>query len=175
MLRLLPILSLLAACGRNTAPESDLDVVPFVDPERYMGLWYEIAAFPIRSQEDCVGATATYSLKDNGDVEVFNQCFQDTLDGKEKSITGKAWIVDAETNAKLKVQFFFPFAADYWVIDLDDEGYEYAVVGHPNREYLWILNREPQMDEVLYEAVLEGITESGYDLAPLVMSVQPEG
>ena len=94
MLRLLPILSLLAACGRNTAPESDLDVVPFVDPERYMGLWYEIAAFPIRSQEDCVGATATYSLKDNGDVEVFNQCFQDTLDGKEKSITGKAWIVD---------------------------------------------------------------------------------
>ncbi len=48
-------------------------------------------------------------------------------------------------------------------------------MGHPNREYLWILNREPQMDEVLYESILEGITESGYDLAPLVKSVQPEG
>ena len=77
----------------------------------------------------------------DGRVGVLNQCYKGSIDNPD-SASGTAWVVDPATNAKLKVQFFWPFSGDYWIIDLDP-GYEYAVVGHPSREYLWILSRSP--------------------------------
>jgi len=78
----------------------------------------------------------------DGAIDVVNACRKNTLDGKESSIRGKAWIVDKTTNAKLKVQFFWPFAGVYWIIELDKD-YQWAVVGHPDRTYYWILSRTP--------------------------------
>ena len=165
----------LSGCARHTWPESDLPVVDYVDPDQYMGTWYEIASFPLGPQEGCTGTSATYTLLDNGRVEVFNQCFLDSLDGKEKSITGKAWIVDEDTNARLKVEFFWPFAADYWIIGLDED-YEWALVGHPEREYLWILSRTPQMEDDTYNLLLDELEGPlGYDLSRLTDTLQPEG
>ncbi|MCK7518516.1 MAG: lipocalin family protein [Ignavibacteriales bacterium] len=80
-----------------------------VDVPRYLGTWYEIATIPQRFQRGCVGVTAHYSLRDDGAIDVVNVCRKGTLDGKERSVRGKAWIVDRTTNAKLKVRFFWPF------------------------------------------------------------------
>ena len=158
-----------ARAGEEIKP---LEVVPYVDLGRYIGTWYEIATIPQRFQKDCVGVTATYTLRDDGAIAVLNKCRKKTLDGELKEVNGKAWVVDKKTNAKLKVRFFWPFKGDYWIIELDAD-YQYAVVGHPGRKYLWILSRSPQMDESLYQDLLQRIVNKGYDLARIKRTLQP--
>jgi apolipoprotein D and lipocalin family protein len=93
------------------------------------------------------------------------------VNGKKSGIKGKAFVVENSGNAKLEVQFFWPFKGKYWIIDLDSN-YTYAVVGHPNREYLWILSRTPQMDQAVYDGILERVKAKGFDLAKLQVTLQ---
>ncbi len=148
-----------------------LETVPFVDLERYSGLWYEIASYPQRFQKGCHRTTAEYTLSDRGHVVVVNRCNRDSLDGRQSSITGKAFVQKNSGNAKLRVQFFWPFRGDYWIIDLADD-YSFAVVSHPNRNYLWILSRTPVMDEDIYSGILERLKDKGFDLDRLQMTKQ---
>ncbi len=160
---------------RNSDALDDLppvQTVPRVDLKQYMGTWYEIASFPQRFQKGCVASMATYSLRKDGKVDVLNQCRNETLDGKLRTANGRAWIVDPHTNAKLKVRFFWPFSGDYWIIDLGP-GYEYAVVGHPKRTYLWILSRKRQMDSQTYEGIMERLKSQHYDVGRLKKTLQP--
>ncbi|MDP3641355.1 MAG: lipocalin family protein, partial [Alphaproteobacteria bacterium] len=138
-----------------------LDTAQHVDIKKYMGKWYEIASFPTWFQKDCTGTTATYSLNPDSTVKVLNRCFKKTLDGSEDRAEGSAYVVDSKTNAKLKVTFFGPFYGDYWIIDLADD-YGYAVVGHPNRKYLWILSRTPQISTQNYDSLLLKIQQKGF-------------
>lgn len=167
-------LLLLTACATTTSRRDlpPLETVPSVDLSRYVGTWYEIASFPQRFQEGCTGTSATYSLRPDGRIEVVNRCRDQTLDGPERVSTGVAKVVDERTNARLKVSFFRPFWGDYWVIQLDPE-YRWAVVGHPSRDYLWILSRTPTLDEATYARILERLTADGYDVARLRRTLQP--
>ena len=171
---LLPLFLILVCSATGWAQGKPLQVVPHVDLARYLGKWYEIATIPMRFQKGCTGVTATYSLRPDGDIKVLNECRKDSLNGKYKSITGKAWVADTTTNAKLKVRFFWPFSGAYWIIELDKD-YQWAVVGHPNRNYLWILSRTPQMDGALYDELLKRIAAKGYDLSKIKKTLQPGG
>jgi apolipoprotein D and lipocalin family protein len=91
--------------------------------------------------------------------------------GKIKTSTAKAFVEDGSGNAKLKVQFFWPFKGKYWIIDLAKD-YSYAVVGHPNRDYLWILSRTQEMDPVIYDEILGRVEKKGFDLSKLEKTVQ---
>jgi apolipoprotein D and lipocalin family protein len=157
--------------GCATAPQPPLETVPMVDLNRYIGRWYEIASFPTWFQKDCLGSTADYSLRPDGDIEVLNRC-RKAPDGALDSARGRAWVTDPATNAKLKVQFIWPFRGDYWIIDLGRD-YDYAVVGHPSREYLWILSRTARMGDELYARILERLKQKGYDVSRLVKTPQP--
>ncbi len=156
-----------------------LDTVAFVDLERYAGLWYEIARYPNSFEQGCVGTTAEYTINDNGTVRVENTCRLGTLDGNEDKIVGQARVFDAETNAKLKVSFVLIgslplFEGDYWILELgDEEDYGYAVVGSPNRNFLWILSRTPTMDEALYEGILSRLPDKQFDPERLILVEQP--
>jgi apolipoprotein D and lipocalin family protein len=171
------ILSMVVAhgCATSTASEGapPLKTVDHVDLERYLGTWYEIASYPQRFQKGCTGTTANYSLADDGDIVVLNQCYKGSLDGKLDRAKGRARVVDEETNAKLEVSFFRPFWGDYWIIDLGQD-YDYAVVGHPDRDYLWILSREPQMDSQTYDGILQRLEQQHYDISRLEKTLQPE-
>jgi apolipoprotein D and lipocalin family protein len=168
----LAMLFLLISPGLCLAQLNPLQTVPKVDLTRYLGVWYEIATIPQRFQKGCTGVTATYSLRPDGKIDVVNQCFKDSLNGKHKQVHGKAWVTDTVSNAKLKVQFFWPFSGAYWIIELDGN-YQYAVVGHPDRKYLWILCRTPKMDEILYNDLLKRLREvHGYDLSGLKRTPQ---
>ena len=134
-------------------------------------MWYEIARYPNNFQRGCVGSRATYTLRDDGNISVLNECYDKAFDGKLRFAKGKAWVVDKETNAKLKVSFFWLFAGDYWIIDLGKD-YEYAVVGHPKRKYLWILSRTKEMDAVVYEGILSRLQEKEYDTSKLMRTLQ---
>jgi len=151
-----------------------LATVNSVDLDRYTGQWYEIARYHHRFQEGCVGSRATYTLREDGKITVVNECYDGSFSGKLRSATGKAWVIDRQSNAKLKVSFFWPFAGDYWIIDLGRD-YEYAVVGHPNRKYLWILSRTPDMTEEVYQSILERLQKQEYDTTKLVRTEQKIG
>lgn len=150
-----------------------LQTVPKVDLNRYLGTWYEIATIPQRFQKGCTAVSATYTLRPDGKIKVLNECRKDSLNGRYKAAKGKAWVVDTLTNAKLKVQFFWPFTGAYWIIELDSN-YQYAVVGHPGRKYLWILSRSRKMDDSLYNDLMERIKKHGYDLSRIIKTPQPE-
>ncbi len=154
-------------------PNPPLDVVDEVDLDRYLGRWYEIASFPQRFQRGCVATTANYSLRDDGRIRVENECRDRSFDGEPRRTDGVAWVTDPNgSQAKLKVQFFWPFRGDYWIIELDPE-YRYAVVGHPSRDYLWILARTRTIDPASYETLLARIEAQGYDLGRLNQTPQP--
>lgn len=156
------------ASGSDPRP---LRTVTHVDLTRYVGTWYEIASYPQRFQKGCTATTAIYTLREDGKIQVVNRCNRDSLDGRETVARGRARVIDRETNAKLKVTFFWPFWGDYWIIDLGRD-YEYAVVGHPKRKYLWILSRTPFMDTTVYEGIIERLRGQGYDTTRLVRTLQ---
>jgi apolipoprotein D and lipocalin family protein len=140
-----------------------LETVPNVDLKKYCGKWYEIASFPQRFQKGCHCTTAEYTFTDKDYVIVENRCNKDSVTGKQSYIKGKAFVEKNSGNAKLKVQFFWPFKGKYWIIDLAND-YSYAVVSHPNKKYLWILARESKMDDEIYKQIISRLKAKGFDL-----------
>ena len=147
-----------------------LQTVERVELCRYLGKWYEIARLPNSFQKGCSGSAAEYSLRDDGDIQVINTC-HDKNDGHLRQAKGKAWVVDTASNAKLKVSFFWPFRGDYWIIELGAE-YDYAVVGTPDRKYLWILSRTPSMSDDIYSAILKRAAKQGFDTSKVKMGTE---
>ena len=145
-----------------SAKADELQTAPYVDIQKYLGKWYEIAAIPQMFQAGCAGSTALYELNEDENLSVKNSCFNYYLN-REVTASGVGRIVDPETNAKLKVKFFGP-EGDYWILDLASD-YSWAIVGEPNRESLWILSRKPQMDSGLYNILMERVQNKfGYDV-----------
>jgi apolipoprotein D and lipocalin family protein len=167
----------LGGCAASTTERlklPPLEAVPAVDLARYVGSWYEIGSFPQWFQRDCVATTATYVPRPDGEVDVLNRCRKGSLEGREDSAVGRARVVEGTGGAKLEVSFFRPFWADYWIIDLDPD-YRWAVVGHPGRDYLWVLSRAPTMPAVTWTSILARLQERGYDTTRIVRTEQPFG
>ena len=168
------VLLSLTGCSSTTTERLGLpalQTVERVELSRYVGTWYEIASFPQSFQEGCTATTATYTVRDDGDIDVLNRCRRDSLQGELDEAEGRARVTDRRTNSRLEVSFFRPFWGEYWIIDLGAD-YEYAVVGHPSRDYLWILSRSPTMDEDVYAGILERLREQGYQLDGLQRTLQ---
>lgn len=160
LLTLIMSLLFIGCSDKNYAP---LPTVKQVDLNRYLGRWYEIARYENTFEKGCSDISATYSFRDDGKIKVLNRCFRDE---EWDEAIGKAYAVD-ETNSKLKVSFFGPFYGNYWIIMLGDQ-YEYAVIGEPSREYLWILAREPQLNQETQEAIFQKLPVLGYTTDKLI-------
>jgi apolipoprotein D and lipocalin family protein len=163
------VLILIAA----NAYSQPLQTVEKVDLQKYMGRWYDIASYPARFQKGCRCSTADYEFVPGKKyIRIVNRCVK-FVNGRSKiSVAdGKAFVVDSSSNAKLKVQFFWPFRGDYYIIGLADD-YSWAIIGHPDRKYLWILYRESYMPTDTYNHVLKIIKEKGYDLKPIQRTPQ---
>ncbi|MDQ6787095.1 MAG: lipocalin family protein [Acidobacteriota bacterium] len=165
------------AQSKKSDKQTMLQTVSSVDLKQYAGKWFEIARYPNKFQKKCVGnTTATYTLKPDGNIEVFNQCLlkNGTLDGA----TGEAKVVDGSSNSKFEVRFapkYMSFLSavwgDYWIVDLDSE-YKYAAIGDPKREYLWILSRTPEMNDATYQNILRRVEKLGFNPAKLQKTPQ---
>ena len=164
----------LAGCSKTTTQRLDLpplSAVDSVDLDRYSGTWYEIASYPQRFQKGCTATTATYTVNPDGTVSVLNECNKNGLDGPKVSAEGRARVVDPAKPGQLEVSFFGPFWGDYWIIDLDSD-YQYAVIGQPSRDYLWILSRTPMMTDGVYNGILRRLEALRYPLEPLEKTLQ---
>jgi apolipoprotein D and lipocalin family protein len=151
--------------------------VAHVDLARYAGQWYEVARFPNRFQNQCVGDVVVfYALRQDGRVDVTNTCR--TKDGSRDEAKGVARVVaDDGSNARLKVRFAPAFLTwlpmvwgDYWILALADD-YSYAIVGDPGRDYLWFLSRTPAISDELYESLRERAAAQGFDVARLQRTI----
>ena len=162
----------LGACA-GVVPKGDLSTVASVDLLRYAGTWYEIARLPMWFQRHCVDSKAIYSSRPDGLVGVHNECV--TESGGVEQVEGVASVVDPKTNARLTGVFDNWFArlfgssreGNYWIFDLDPE-YRTAMVGTPDRRYLWILSRVPHLDEATYRRLVERARQLGYPVSDLI-------
>ena len=153
------------------AENPELQVVPHLDLEVYQGTWFEIAHNPWFVEKNCFAMITHYKFTSEGKIKITNVCRKHGFNGKISKMTGKGWVVDPETQAKLKVQFIWPFNLDYWVIDLGED-YQYAVVGEPDRENIWILSRKPDLNKDLLSRIIKNIQQKGYDTSKLIWTPQ---
>lgn len=164
------------ACAQQTH-DGDPVVVPTVDLQRYSGVWYEIARLPNPFQRHCAGdVTATYRLLDDGQIKVINRCL--TEEGEISEAEGRARLASEDgPTSKLKVRFapaflsFLPFVwGDYWVLELAPD-YSHAVVGDPDRKYLWVLARSPAMEEETLSTILDRARQQGYNVGGIIRTI----
>ncbi len=141
-----------------------------VDLKSYLGRWYEIARYEQRFERGCEGVTAEYNLRSDGKIDVLNRCRKQG--GKTVEARGLAKVVDAQSNAKLKVSFFRPFSGDYWILDHADD-YSWSIVGEPSGRYLWILARQAEPGIELTEELVDRSHALGYDSSMLIRTKQP--
>ena len=164
-----PVLAAAALFGCAGTPRGPgpLALVDHLDLQRYLGRWYEIARFTKGFERNIVGATAEYSLRPDGRIQVVNSGFRGSVDGPYTQARGVAWVPDPGRPAALKVSFFWPFAGDYLVFGLDPVGYGWALVGSDSRDYLWFLARTPEVSDQLYQQMRQMAQDQGYDLSRL--------
>jgi apolipoprotein D and lipocalin family protein len=171
-------LAALTVASVLTAPvlartQTPVQTVSAVDLNRYAGTWFEVARLPNRFQQDCVASVrATYERRADGRLDVINRC--EASGGRTIEARGVARLVDTRSSAKLKVRFapaalsFLPFVwGDYWIIGLADD-YGWAVVGSPDRQYLWVLARAPGLPADRLAAALAIARNNGFDISRLV-------
>ena len=155
-------------------PHDPLPTAPLVDLNQYMGEWFEVARLPVSYEENCVGTKAVYTMQPDGSVRIINTCHKGGLDGPLKIAKGRATVADRQSKSKLKVSFFWPFTGDYYILEVGN-GYEYALVGDPSREHLWVLSRTPQMELQLLHNLVGKAQRLGFDTGRLIYTVQPGG
>ncbi len=143
-----------------------LNAVDNVDLERYMGDWYVIAFIPIFAEKHATNAIEHYELVDSTEVAITYTFYKHSPDGEFKEYTARGFVQDDTGDARWKVQFFWPLKFPYIVIDLADD-YSYTVIGVPNRNYLWIMAREPQIAPDVYEGIVQRVKDQGYDITQI--------
>lgn len=164
---------LLALTGCASVAQQDPRTAGSVDLQRYQGTWYELARLPMFFQRNCAQSEAHYQLRDDGRIGVTNRCR--TLEGEWIEAQGYAEPQQAGRTDKLWVRFdnwfsnLFPGIAkgDYWILYLEDD-YSMVLVGNPNREYLWLLARTPEVSETRRLRLLQEAEARGYDTSQLI-------
>ncbi|WP_139311608.1 lipocalin family protein [Desulfovibrio sp. DV] len=144
--------------------EMPLETVKDVDLGRYQGVWYSVYEYYAWFQAGCKCTRAEYSLADNGKVEVKNSCYRN---GALVVATAIAWPINEGDNSKLYVQFKAPFKGKYYILSID-EGYQHALVGTPDRNYLWILSREKTIDANTFNEFELKANSLGFDCSRLL-------
>ncbi len=152
--------------GCVSIPEGVVTVNDF-KIERYLGKWYEIARLNHSFERGLENVTADYTLRDDGGVKIINRGYDP--DGKKwKQAEGKAYFVSESTVGQLKVSFFGPFYGGYNIMALDNEGYSYSMVCGPDRSYLWILSRYPEMENLILKELVSQAKDLGFETEKLI-------
>lgn len=163
---LLAMVACLAGCATFSSRPVGNPNVPqprkSVDLDRYLGRWFELYRYEAPFQKDCEAVVADYSMNPDGSIRVLNSCRKGSVDGRAKSASGEARVVDTATNAKLKVTFFWPFYGDYWVLD-HHENYQWSIVGEPSGRYLWVLSRDRDPPGDVRAELKQRVESLGYD------------
>jgi apolipoprotein D and lipocalin family protein len=159
---LITLFFVLTGCAGRGTP---LETVSEVDIDQYMGDWYVIAHIPVFIEKDAYNAMESYRLEGER-IETTFTFREGGFDGAEKTYNPNAIFTDTETNAVWGMQFVWPFRADFRIVYLDDE-YTTTIIGRNKRDYVWIMAREPNIDEEKYDELVRLVGDMGYDTSKL--------
>jgi len=148
---------------------SQIDAVPYIEIDRYAGIWYEIGRYSHWYEKGISNVSAEYIPRD-GYIDIINRYEKSN---KYDEIRGKAFIIPDSGNAKFKVQFHWPFKGNYWIIDLDKD-YQWAVVSNPSQTNLWILYRKPIIDNEKLRPIVYRLVNLGFELAKVHWTKQTD-
>jgi len=165
--------ALLAGCANKGDDGFAPRTVDHVDLKRYQGTWYELARLPMFFQRNCAQSEAHYRLKPDGNIAVLNRCRTEKGEWEEATGTAspqvpgktdKLWVVFDNWFSKI-----LPGVAkgDYWVLYVSDD-YKQAIVGNPDRKYLWLLSRTPTVPKEVRDEMLAKAQQQGYDTTKLI-------
>ena len=163
------VLILLSITLTNCNDRSDfkstetMKTVNYVDLEKYMGDWYVIANIPTFIEKNATNAIESYKLSSDGIIHTTFSFYKGSPEG-EKNISPKRFFFNKETNAEWRMQFLWPFKMPFLIIELDED-YSYTVIGYPSKKYVWIMARDPQMEEKRYNLILDNLSKIGYDIS----------
>ena len=157
--------ALLASCA--TSRRAPLQTVKHVDIARYMGDWRVIANIPYIAEKDCVDSVESYALMNDGRIDNWFTYRKKSWNAPQKKFTALAWVHTKSTNAEWRVRFFGLLTVPYLILDVDPQ-YRWTVVGHPSRDYGWIMARKRTMPEQTYQGILKRLAAQGYDPARFV-------
>ena len=157
---------LFTGCFGNSEKDnySNMETVANVDIERFMGDWYVIGNIPTFIEKGATNAIESYKLGANGRIETTFTFFKDSPNGEKKTYKPTGFIKNKETNAEWRMQFLWPFKMPFLIIELDED-YSYTVIGYPSKKYVWIMARDPQMEEKRYNLILDNLSKIGYDIS----------
>jgi len=156
------LLITLLCAGSLYAQENQMKTVDYVDIERFMGKWFVTAIVPNMIENGATNASDIYELNSDGTIAITYDAIKN---GKKKQIQQKGTIINKESNAEWSIQMrkpYIPFLKFPFKIILIDNDYNYMAVGYPDNKMGWIMCREAEMDEVLYENILTELTSFGY-------------
>lgn len=145
--------------------------VDHFNADKYLGKWYEIARLDHSFERGLTKVSASYSMREDGGIRVLNRGY-DAQKQQWKEAEGKAYFVNSADQGYLKVSFFGPFYGSYIVFELDHESYQYSLVSGPDKSYLWILSRTPQMNQETQKRLVEKAAALGFDTGKLIFVEQ---
>ncbi|WP_347329697.1 lipocalin family protein [Marinimicrobium locisalis] len=155
----------LTGCSDTGLPEG-LEPVREFELQRYLGEWHEIARLDHDFEEGLAPVTATYSRREDGGIRVVNRGYNAET-GQWEEAEGRAYFIGDENVGRLKVSFFGPFYGSYNIIELSDD-YDYSMVAGPDRSYLWILSREPELGQSVLRRLVAKAEALGFDTQELI-------
>jgi apolipoprotein D and lipocalin family protein len=151
---------LATGCSSVSPP---LQTVPHVELSRYMGDWYVIANIPYFAERDCFDSIESYAMRADGKIDNTFTCRNKSFEAPMKrKASALITVEDTTSNATWSVRFFKVISVKYLILDLDPD-YQWAVVGHPSRNYGWILTRTKVLPDATYQGILTRLRAQGYD------------
>lgn len=162
-------LALLTAC---TGAPQGISAVDNFDVVRYTGKWYEIARLDHSFERGLTQVNAEYSLREDGGIDVINRGF-DAEKTAWQTAAGKAYFVGDTDTGHLKVSFFGPFYGAYVIFALDKDAYQYSYIAGPNRDYLWLLARQPHISNAQKQDFIAQARANGFDTDALIWLDNP--
>lgn len=172
-----PTVATLLAAALLAAPIAATAAAPAptkpVSTSFFSGKWYEIARLPTKSQRDCEASISQFTgASASGDFSVKQSCRVGAVDGPLKTLDVSGKIVPGGGNAKFVLTFYRVVKQEYWVIDRS-ESLDWAIMGTPGGNYVWVMSRKPIMAPSEKAAVISKLKAAGYPVEKLVYPKHP--
>ena len=164
---MLSAIMLIVTIGSGCSSPPPLKTVAAVDLPRFMGDWYVIASIPTFLEVDAYNPVESYRLDVDGSVATTFTFNAGGLDGEKKTYRPRGFVRDRQSNAVWGMQFIWPIKADYRIVYLDEQ-YQYTIIGRNQRDYVWIMARDPVVDEPTYADLMGRVESFGYALEQVV-------
>lgn len=157
----------LQSIAAGGAKDVEVNTVEYVDLKRFSGEWLVAALIPSPIEKKAQRGVETYTVKDNGNIDIQYSYYKRTKPDKQKIMTQKGHVIDKESNAHWKISPLWPLKFNYYILELAED-YSYTVIGTDSKNYLWIMVRRDAYGDFDLDSVIRSQIEKGYDGSKII-------